>query len=284
MDSAPSIRSITPILHLRTPSLSTTLKSSLIPPPSPLSFPSHLHVTISKTLLSNPPIGSHVRVKASFNSIPRSAGSSPNPLNRCYPPRRRCGRQIPQREMEAGKDGEALEIVKKLVSAQPEETVRKFLMVRMLSEMGSTRDARDVSEEILKLNPLDFEALFENALLMDGRGEGEAVVSQLEEALMVMEEGDKVSEARDVKLIMAPIRFLQKNVDEALRRYENTTCFNCALGEVLSNARLRKERSNCSTDEACRKSEMEISEMVVNEMIVHEQLCEAAMRILKRCK
>lgn len=37
-------------------------------------------------------------------------------------------------------------------------------------------------------------------------------------------------------------------------------------------------------DEACQKSEMEISEMVVNEMSVHEQLCEAAMRIIERCK
>lgn len=125
-----------------------------------------------------------------------------------------------QREMEAGKDGEALEIVKTLVSAQSEETEWKFLMARMLSEMGSTRDARDVLEDILKLNPLDFEALFENALLMDRCGEGDAVVSQLEEALKVMEEGGKVSEARDVRLIMAQIQFLQKNVDETLRRYK----------------------------------------------------------------
>ncbi|KAI8538703.1 hypothetical protein RHMOL_Rhmol09G0125000 [Rhododendron molle] len=43
-----------------------------------------------------------------------------------------------QWEMEAGKDREALEIVKKLASAQPEETEWKFLMARMLSETGST--------------------------------------------------------------------------------------------------------------------------------------------------
>ncbi|KAG5545646.1 hypothetical protein RHGRI_017956 [Rhododendron griersonianum] len=225
MDSALSIRSITPILHLRTPSLSTTLKPS-IKPPSPLSFPSHLHVTISKTLLSNPPIASHVRVKASFNSIPRNAGSSsPNPIiqtlrtaavllaavvaakfhkflawaettptilteDKIHQNQEQKEEKsddqselldsnsgaveslslkslLLQREMEAGKDGEALEIVKKLVSAQPEETEWKFLIARMLSEIGSTRDARDVLEEILKPNPLDFEALFENALLME---------------------------------------------------------------------------------------------------------------------
>ncbi|KAI8552027.1 hypothetical protein RHMOL_Rhmol06G0232700 [Rhododendron molle] len=122
--------------------------------------------------------------------------------------------------MAAGKDREAPEIVKKLVSAQLDKTEWKFQRARMLSEMGSNRDARDVLEEILKLNPLDFEALFENALSMDRCGEGDAVVSELEEALKVMEEGGKVSEARDVRLIMAQIQFLQKNVDETLRRYE----------------------------------------------------------------
>ncbi|KAI8552022.1 hypothetical protein RHMOL_Rhmol06G0232500 [Rhododendron molle] len=178
---------------------------------------------ISKTLHSNPPIGSHVRVKASFNSIPRNAGSpSPNPIILTllavavllfvatvaakfhkFPARAETTptilteekihqnqeqeekqsddqselldsnsgaveslslKSLLQREMEAEKDGEALEMAKKLVSAQPEEIEWKFLRARMLSEMGSTRDARDVLEEILKLNPLDFEALFENAL------------------------------------------------------------------------------------------------------------------------
>lgn len=107
-----------------------------------------------------------------------------------------------QREMEAGK---ALEVVKKkLISAGPEG---------MLSEM---------LEETLRLNPLDFEALFENALLMDHCGEGDTVVLRLEEALKVAKEGegDKASEARDVRLIMAQIQFLRKNVEEALRRYE----------------------------------------------------------------
>lgn len=124
-----------------------------------------------------------------------------------------------QQVMAAGKDQEALEVVKKLVSAQPEETEWKFLMARMLIEMGSIQDARDVFEEILKLNPLNVEALFENALLMDRCGEGGAVVLRLEEALKIAE-GDKAKEARDVRLIMAQIQFLQKNVDVALRQYE----------------------------------------------------------------
>ncbi|KAL5062358.1 hypothetical protein RYX36_024095, partial [Vicia faba] len=73
---------------------------------------------------------------------------------------------------------------------------------------------------MLKSNPLSFEALFENALLMDHCREGDAVMERLEDALRVALEDNKEKEARDVKLIMAQILFLQKNVDEALGMYE----------------------------------------------------------------
>ncbi|CAK9141769.1 unnamed protein product [Ilex paraguariensis] len=125
-----------------------------------------------------------------------------------------------QQKLEAGEDEESYEVLKKLVSAQPENTELKFLMARLLNEMGETQQARNVFEEVLARNPLSFEALFENALLMDRCGEGEAVIKRLEEALKIAEDEKKVKEARDVRLIMAQIQFLQKNVEEALRSYE----------------------------------------------------------------
>uniref|UniRef100_A0A5B7A4V1 Uncharacterized protein n=1 Tax=Davidia involucrata TaxID=16924 RepID=A0A5B7A4V1_DAVIN len=125
-----------------------------------------------------------------------------------------------QQKLEVGEDEEALQILKKLVSAEPEQTEWKFLMGRLLNEIGETQEARNLFEEILKLNPLSFEALFENALLMDRCGEGEAVIRRLEEALAVAEEENKVKEARDVRLIMAQVQFLQKNVEEALSSYD----------------------------------------------------------------
>ncbi|KAK9275446.1 hypothetical protein L1049_022711 [Liquidambar formosana] len=125
-----------------------------------------------------------------------------------------------QEKLENGEDEEALKICARLVSAQPAVTEWKFLMARLLNEMGQTENARNVFEEILKVNPLSFEALFENALLMDRCGEGEAVIQRLEQAFKVAEDENKAKEARDVKLIMAQIQFLQKNVEEALRSYE----------------------------------------------------------------
>lgn len=128
-----------------------------------------------------------------------------------------------QQKLELREDEEALKILKQLVEAQPEVTDWKFLMARLFNEIGDAENARNVYEEILAANPLMFEALFENALLMDRNGQGEAVIKRLEEALRVAEEKNKAKEARDVRLIMAQIQFLQKNVDEALGIYQELT-------------------------------------------------------------
>ncbi|MED6110876.1 protein SLOW GREEN 1, chloroplastic [Stylosanthes scabra] len=128
-----------------------------------------------------------------------------------------------QQKLEVGEDEEALSILKRLCAAQPEVTDWKFLTARLMSETGEIENARKVYEEILASNPLSFEALFENALLMDRSGEGEAVMKRLEEALAVAKEKNKAKEARDVRLIMAQIQFLQKNVDEALGIYQELT-------------------------------------------------------------
>ncbi|OIW18930.1 hypothetical protein TanjilG_25373 [Lupinus angustifolius] len=128
-----------------------------------------------------------------------------------------------KKKLELGEDEEGLKILKRLVVAQPEVTEWKFLLARLLSEIGEIENARNVYEEILASNQLSFEALFENALLMDRNGEGEAVIKRLEQALMVAEEENKVKEARDVKLIIAQIQFLQKNLDEALGIYQELT-------------------------------------------------------------
>ncbi|GLU06220.1 hypothetical protein SLE2022_232680 [Rubroshorea leprosula] len=129
-------------------------------------------------------------------------------------------KSVLQQKLESGEDEETLNILNQLVSLQPEVMEWKFLLARLLSEMGQTENARNVFEEILDRNPLSFEALFENALLMERCGDGEAVMRRLEEALSIAQDENKVKEARDVRLIIAQILFLQKNVEEALKSYQ----------------------------------------------------------------
>lgn len=125
-----------------------------------------------------------------------------------------------QQKLEAGEDKEALKVLERLTAAQPKAMEWKFLMARLLNEMDDTAGARRVFEEILEANPLSFEALFENALLMDRCGEGEGVIRRLESALKVAQGEKKGREARDVRLIMAQMAFLQKDAEEALRMYD----------------------------------------------------------------
>ncbi|MFS7983361.1 putative tetratricopeptide-like helical domain superfamily [Helianthus anomalus] len=119
-----------------------------------------------------------------------------------------------EKKLETGEDQESLKILKKLVLAQPENGDWKFLMERLLNEMGENETGREDLEQILTRK--DFEALFENAVLMDKCGEGEAVIKRLEKE--VEEKNEK--EARDARLIIAQVEFLKKNVDEALKRYD----------------------------------------------------------------
>nr|KYP61293.1 hypothetical protein KK1_023724 [Cajanus cajan] len=130
-----------------------------------------------------------------------------------------------QQKLELGEDDEALAILRRLIAAQPEVADWKFLAARLASEGGDAEGARALYEEILAASPLSFEALFENALLMDRdrAGDGEAALRRVEEALRAAEGENKAKEARDVRLIMAQILFLQKNVDEALGFYNDLT-------------------------------------------------------------
>ncbi|KAK9115664.1 hypothetical protein Sjap_014611 [Stephania japonica] len=128
------------------------------------------------------------------------------------------------KKLEDGEDEEALKILRGLVSALPAEVQWRVLMGRLLSEMGEKGEARKVFEEVLSRNPLCFEVLFLNSLLMDQIGEGQAALQQLHDALELAEKsGNSVIEKNNVRLIMAQIYYLQKNFDEALKCYQEVS-------------------------------------------------------------
>ncbi|KAL5721580.1 hypothetical protein ACHQM5_005206 [Ranunculus cassubicifolius] len=125
-----------------------------------------------------------------------------------------------QTKLDDGEDEEALKILEQLCAAQPLELNWKFLTARLYNEIGERDEAKKVYKEILNIDPLCFDALFQTAVLMDQCGEGEAALQMLEEKLIFAQEEQKETEARNVRLILAQIQYLQKNVDEALRSYE----------------------------------------------------------------
>lgn len=129
-------------------------------------------------------------------------------------------RSLLYRKLDEGADTEALSILRRLSAAQPAEAEWKFLAARLLNETGQVAESRKLLEEILAADPLSFEALFENAVLMDRCGEGDAVIKRLERALDLAQSEHREAAARDVRLIMAQIQYLQRKVEEALSAYD----------------------------------------------------------------
>ncbi|KAI4385831.1 hypothetical protein MLD38_003824 [Melastoma candidum] len=149
---------------------------------------------------------------SSESVLPEFLGSNPESLDSL--------KKLLQQKLEAGEDREGLTLLERIVASHPGLTEYKFLLARLYSELGDTENARRVFDDILADNPLSFEALFENSLLMDRCGKGEAVISRLEEAVRIAEDEGKEKEARDVRLIIAQMEFLRKDVEGALRSYE----------------------------------------------------------------
>ncbi|XP_042374712.1 protein SLOW GREEN 1, chloroplastic-like [Zingiber officinale] len=124
------------------------------------------------------------------------------------------------RKLESGDDSEALAAIGQLISAHPDETEWKLLAARLFRETGEVAESRRLHEEILAVDPLSFEALFENAVLLDRCGEGDAAIERLEQELYLAKEEQPEKVARGARLIMAQMEFLQKKPEAALSSYE----------------------------------------------------------------
>ncbi|RZC74954.1 hypothetical protein C5167_050425 [Papaver somniferum] len=146
------------------------------------------------------------------SKLPQFLESSPEAINAL--------KSVVEQKLDIGEDEEALAILKRIVEAQPKEVQWKFMMARVLNELGRIAESQVVFDEILREDPLCYEALLQNSLLMDQNGEGEAAVHRLEAALELALEEDKQESAREIRLIMAQLQFLQRKVVNALNSYK----------------------------------------------------------------
>ncbi|XP_071722781.1 protein SLOW GREEN 1, chloroplastic-like [Rutidosis leptorrhynchoides] len=123
-----------------------------------------------------------------------------------------------KRHLESGDAEGAMKPLKRFFSMPPDAPEWKNVMARLLN-VGQTELARQLYEEMLSLKPFSVESWSDTDFTFDQVAKA-GVMRRLEEALtLVNEEENKVKEARDVRLIMAHVRFLRKNVEEALESY-----------------------------------------------------------------
>lgn len=120
---------------------------------------------------------------------------------------------------EAGDYEECLRILKELISAQPEHPTWKLLLAKVLKQIGETEKAFSVLDEVLSKNPIEPRALFEHAVWMGFEGKEEEAIERLEKALKIAKERNNATEIRDVRLVIAQVKLVQKKPDEALESF-----------------------------------------------------------------
>ncbi|KAK1390181.1 hypothetical protein POM88_018359 [Heracleum sosnowskyi] len=128
-------------------------------------------------------------------------------------------KNLMDQKFESGDYEESLRISKELVSAQPELPEWKISSAMILKQMGETLKAFNVFDQMLSENPLEPDALFQNALLLISNGKEVEAIKRLEKALELAKETNNTPVIRDVRLVIARVMVGQKKFDEALESF-----------------------------------------------------------------
>ncbi|XP_074289797.1 protein SLOW GREEN 1, chloroplastic-like [Silene latifolia] len=118
----------------------------------------------------------------------------------------------------------AVEVLNRLIELEPEEKEWMLLRAHMYTYMGETEMAKTGFEEIIEKDPVRAEAY--HGLVMavsqgeEGGAELDVVADRIKLAIEKCKKENKKDEVRDFKLLVAQIRVIDGNYDEALRIYE----------------------------------------------------------------
>ncbi|KAL9228653.1 hypothetical protein vseg_004208 [Gypsophila vaccaria] len=118
----------------------------------------------------------------------------------------------------------AVEVINKLVEIEPQEKEWLLLRAHMYSYMGETELAKAEFEDIIAKEPARVEAY--HGLVMavsqgeEGSGELDVVSGRIKEAIEKCRKEKRKDEVRDFRLLIAQVRVIEGNYDEALRIYQ----------------------------------------------------------------
>nr|VDD45901.1 unnamed protein product [Brassica oleracea] len=133
------------------------------------------------------PVTTTVEVKEEKNSSEIEPTSPLTELLESTPEAVKTLRSLLQQKLENGEDEEALKLLEKLVTAQPEETEWKFLMARLLGEMGRTENETRQVRGNSPTKPTLVRGLVRERCSWTGPGRRRGAAGRLEDALAVAE-------------------------------------------------------------------------------------------------
>ncbi|ONK66440.1 uncharacterized protein A4U43_C06F8060 [Asparagus officinalis] len=123
--------------------------------------------------------------------------------------------------MRKGKMAEAVKLVERLIELEPEEVEWRLLEALCCEMMGDLGKAKKLFREILKERPLLIRALHGLALAMHKNREGAAVFEMLNKALELAHRENRVTEERNIKLLIAQMHVVKGDLEEALKLFQD---------------------------------------------------------------
>ncbi|XVF58676.1 hypothetical protein PTKIN_Ptkin07bG0084800 [Pterospermum kingtungense] len=124
-------------------------------------------------------------------------------------------------KMRRGKTKEAVECVEKLIDIEPDEVEWRLLQALCYEMMGQLNKAKRLFKEILEERPLLLRALHGLAMVMRKNHEGRAVFEMLNKALEVALQEKRVTEERNIRILVAQMHVVKGELEEGLKKFQD---------------------------------------------------------------
>lgn len=123
-------------------------------------------------------------------------------------------------KMKKGAMKEAVEYVERLIEIQPDEVEWRLLQALCYETMGHLSEAKKLFKEVLKRWPLSLRALHGLAMVMHKNHEGPAVFDMLNKALEIAHQEKRVSEERNIRILIAQMHVVKGELGEGLKDFQ----------------------------------------------------------------
>ncbi|TYH45345.1 hypothetical protein ES332_D11G258400v1, partial [Gossypium tomentosum] len=120
-----------------------------------------------------------------------------------------------------GKTQEAVECVEKLIDIEPDEVEWRLLQALCYEMVGQLSKAKRLFKVILEETPLLLRALHGLAMVMHKNHEGPAVFEMLNDALEVAVREKRVTEERNIRVLIAQMHVMQGELEEGMKKFQD---------------------------------------------------------------
>ncbi|KAI3868537.1 hypothetical protein MKX03_035710 [Papaver bracteatum] len=124
-------------------------------------------------------------------------------------------------KMRIGKTKEAVKYIERLIETEPDEVEWRLLQALSYEMLGDLSKAKRLFEDILVDRPLLLRALHGLAMVMHKNHEDGGLFEMLSKALEVARNENRVTEERNIRILIAQMNVIKGNLEEGLRKFQD---------------------------------------------------------------